>query len=135
MKKINSACKRYLHEIKADLPCTDSEAHVIIKDIREKIFELDFETGEPCYEELCEQLGTPAEVARGFGCTSIDSSIKKRAKRYFKVKILAAVLAVLLVAVTTFTVIIIKEASGRKIVVSDAYENDNYDHGLFSSND
>ena len=133
MKKINSACRRYLHEIKATLPCFGSKAHVMIKDIREKICELDFESGEPCYEELCEQLGTPAEVARGFGGTSIDNNIKQRAKRYFKVKILAAALAVLLVAVTALLIVIIKETSGRT-VISNAYEVQEYYHGVFQPN-
>ncbi len=117
MKKINSACRRYLHEVKADLPCSGSEAHVIIKDLREKIFELDFETGKPCYEELCEQLGTPAEVARGFGGTSIDNSIKKRAKRYLRAKMVAAILAVALVIVIAFLIVVIKEKSGVTIVI------------------
>ena len=121
MKMQNKVCRKYLRDVKAKLPCSGSVKQVLIKELGERISEFAADRDQVSYDALCDQLGTPAEVARSFEGAEVSSDIKTRAKRYFKAKIAAAVLAALLVAVTVLLVVIIKESSGH-IVASDAYE-------------
>lgn len=113
MKMQNKVCRKYLRDVKAKLPCSGSVKQVLIKDLGERISEFAADRDQVSYDELCFQLGTPAEVAHGFEGAEVSSDIKTRAKRYFKAKIAAAVLAALLVAVTVLLVVIVKETSGR----------------------
>ena len=113
MKMQNKVCRKYLRDVKAKLPCSGSVKQVLIKELGERISEFAADRDQVSYDELCDQLGTPAEVAHGFEGAEVSSDIKTRAKRYFKAKIAAAVLAALLVAVTVLLVVIVKETSGR----------------------
>ena len=115
MKMQNKVCRKYLRDVKAKLPCSGSVKQVLIKDLGERISEFAAEQ-QISYDELCDQFGTPAEVAHGFEGAEVSSDIKTRAKRYFKAKIAAAVLAALLVAVTVLLGIVIKEGSGKVVV-------------------
>lgn len=113
--------KNYLRDIGKRMSCSGSLRHVLLGELRSRVYDFAAERSAVTFEVLCEQFGTPEQVARGFDCTEMTENIKKRAKKYFGTKIAAITLAVALVGVTLFLVIVIKEKTGI-IYITNAHE-------------
>ena len=121
----SKTAKKYLRDISKKMSCSGSLRHVLLGDLRSCVYDFAAERSAITFEALCEQFGTPEEVARSFDCTEVTEDIKNRAKKYFGAKIAAIALAVALVAVLIFLVVVIKETSGA-IHITDAYEVINF---------
>ena len=117
----SKTAKKYLRDISKKMSCSGSLRHVLLGELRSRVYDFAAEQSAVTFESLCEQFGTPEEVAHGFDCTEVTEDIKNRAKKYFGAKISAIALAVALVAVTAFLIVIIKESSGT-VTISDAHE-------------
>ena len=113
--------KKYLRDIGQKMSCSGSLRHVLLGDLRSRVYDFAAEQSAITFEALCEQFGTPEEVARSFDCTEVTEDIKNRAKKYFGAKIAAIALAVALVAVTVLLIIIVKGSSGT-VEVSDVHK-------------
>lgn len=116
----SKTAKKYLRDISKKMSCSGSLRHVLLGELRTRVYDFAAEQSAVTFESLCEQFGTPEEVARGFDCTEVTEDIKNRAKKYFGAKITAIALAVALVAVLIFLVVVIQETSGT-IYITNAY--------------
>ena len=116
----SKTAKKYLRDISKKMSCSGSLRHVLLGELRSRVYDFAAEQSAVTFESLCEQFGTPEEVARGFDCTEVTEDIKNRAKKYFGAKIAVIALAVALVAVLIFLVVVIQETSGT-IHITNAY--------------
>lgn len=113
--------KKYLRDIGQKMSCSGSMRYALLGELRSRVYDFAVEQPAVTFEALCEQFGTPEEVARGFDCTEVTEDIKNRAKKYFGAKIAAIALAVALVAVTVFLVVVIKEKTGTIIYITNSH--------------
>ena len=95
-KIIAADTKDYLAKVKAELKrmkCAFMLRPVIIKDIRKRISDY-IDDFSPSTIDFVEAFGTPENIVTDYYAIDVIENLKKRAKRYFILKIIFAVVMV-----------------------------------------
>ncbi len=95
MTEINKDIDKYLSQVKAYLPCRNTDKTAIIKDIRQAILEFTENSDIQSIDDIYKRFGTPEEIAKAYLSDAEPQNIKK-AINVRKV-IIAAVVAVVLI--------------------------------------
>ena len=69
-KTYNKVVKRYLKELKSALICSYSMKHVLLSTVKLRISELVSDSSTLSFEDLCNEIGTPEEIAHSLECRS-----------------------------------------------------------------
>ena len=113
--------RSYLSKVSEKLVCPKSLKAAFLSDLRERIQLFQSPDRELTLEVLCEEFGSPEEIAAGFFNREDYEELLNKAKiRVVRWKIICALVVVLLLVLFIFTVLFIHDSAGT-IYVSDFY--------------
>ena len=129
MKKTNRAkraAKRYLREVRRNLPCSFQTKRELLLRIRDSLTDFAEERPHACYEDITEQFGEPTDVADAYFADLPAAQLRKAlqtARFIRRVLIVVCVLAVLLLVITFGIMIYENYVDSADIVVDAIYQD------------
>lgn len=97
----------YLKQLKTTLMCSASMKKVILSDVKHQISELEDQLQVLEEEDLHREIGNPDEIARGFESRDDIENLKKKAKKYFRTKIICWVSLILAIVAITVSIVVV----------------------------
>lgn len=97
--KINKDSKNYIRDLKLFLPVHEKKEKQLFSDIKSRLEELNKDSPEITYEQICDELGAPQEVVSEYFFNSdTDYLVKKlRFAKYIRRVCIAIIIAILIV--------------------------------------
>lgn len=117
----NTITRRYLSEVGDKLSCPKPLKNTFLGELRERIDFFQSPDREVTMEALCEEFGTPEEIADGFfNREYYEELLRKTKTKAFRWKIVSALVTVILLVAIVFIVSVIRDSAGT-ITVTKPY--------------
>lgn len=96
---MNKDSKNYIHDLKLFLPVHGKKEKQLFADIKSRLEELNKDSSDITYEQICDELGTPQEVVSEYFFNSdTDYLVKKlRFAKYIRRVCIVIIIAILIV--------------------------------------
>ncbi|MCH5341155.1 MAG: hypothetical protein J1E01_06795 [Acetatifactor sp.] len=111
--------RRYLSEVGDKLSCPKPLKTTFLGELRERIDSFQSLDGEVTMEALCEEFGSPEEIADGFfNREDYEELLRKTKTRVVRWRIVSALVTVILLVAIVFIVSVIQESAGTFTVTN-----------------
>ncbi|MDD3171512.1 MAG: DUF6120 family protein [Bacilli bacterium] len=119
-KRLKSELNHYIKSVKSEINCSSNLKLAFISEFKQRILEFLNENPECNINDVIQEFGSPQQISKGFESQVNIEKLKKQAKKYFYIKIVAFVLLILLVVSCIFLIGMLGNLDGY-IVVSDPH--------------
>lgn len=114
--KIKSNSKYYIKNIKKNLICNYSLKKVFLLDLKQRVYDFTILNPKATIIDIENQFGSASEISNSFG-TIITEELRKKARLYKILIIIAFIVCVVLIALLTILII----EFGSETIISDPY--------------
>ena len=114
--KMNNVINQYIKLVKKHLPCKLATRWVIGKEIKAAILDRFADAEEISLEMLCDEFGTPEEVANSFLESSYVGETRKRIKW---INIIVTCVCIVAIAVLALGIVLIFESSSNYTYINN----------------
>jgi uncharacterized membrane protein len=119
-KQLKTELNHYVKNVKKEINCSTNLRLAFINEFKQRTSEFVNENPDYDIDNVIQEFGSPKEISKGFESQVNIEKLKKQAKKYFYIKIVAFVLLILLVVSCIFLIEIL-DSFDSYIVVSDPH--------------